>query len=113
MCRRIDTFINMPMQIIMHKTLEPPYEMSGKVIPTTGAQRTTMAELTTICQKNTVAIPTANNMPNRSRAECAMWSAYIKSAKYNKNKAKTPIKPYSSAQLASAKSFSGSGTNPF
>ncbi len=48
------------------------YDISGSVIPTTGAQRTTIAVFTTICQKKIAATPTARCIPKRSRAVEAM-----------------------------------------
>ena len=52
-------------------TLEPPYEKSGRVTPTTGKSPVTMPRLNTTCQKTMLATPTASTAPKRSFAVAA------------------------------------------
>ena len=58
---------NKPIANIVVRRLEPPYEKSGKGMPTTGNTPVTMLMLITEAQKIYAPMPTANTDPNRSR----------------------------------------------
>ena len=54
------------------RTLEPPYEKSGSVTPTTGRSPVTIPRLKKACQKIRLPTPMARTAPKRSRAVAAM-----------------------------------------
>ena len=60
------------MPTIETSTLEPPYEKSGSVTPTTGSRPHTIPMLMTVCQKKSAETPTAMTAPKRSFAADAM-----------------------------------------
>src|SRR5262249_26972159 len=70
--RRSEMFMSRPKPTIVVRVLEPPYENSGKVMPTTGSTPTVMPTLNTVCQKNIAPMPTATAAPKRSFASAAM-----------------------------------------
>src|SRR5438132_1122534 len=57
----------MPIKIV--STLDPPYEKSGSVTPTTGRMPVTMPRLKKACQKIRLPTPMARTAPKRSFAE--------------------------------------------
>jgi membrane associated rhomboid family serine protease len=74
--RRIDTFMSSATDKRIVVTLEPPYENSGNVMPTTGSMPLAMPRLMMVCQKMSAPQPTATTAPKRSRASEAMRTAH-------------------------------------
>src|SRR5687767_14039022 len=88
----------------------PPYEMNGRVTPTTGAMPSTIAMLTNTCQNVIAATPTQITAPTRSRAESATLRIHTSRNENNPIRNTEPAKPHSSAHTEYGKSVQCSGT---
>src|ERR1051325_2861061 len=88
----------------------PPYEMNGRVTPTTGARPSTIATLTTTCQNVIAATPTQITPPIRSRADRATLRNHTSRKPKIASSTTEPAKPHSSAHTEYGKSVQCSGT---
>src|SRR5690606_7648671 len=102
--RRMETLINIPKQISIETTLDPPEENKGSVMPTTGRRPMDMPRLNTVCQKMMAPTPNANPAPNRSFACEAMYTEWMARAQYSASRAIHPRNPNSSANTLNGKS---------